>query len=70
MLPDVWVPVTVATPPQLSVAVGITQVATAVQFAPADRVWWAGQVMVGAWLSVTVTVNEQVAVLPLLSVAV
>jgi hypothetical protein len=30
----------------------------------------AGQVIVGAWLSTTVTVNEHVAVLPLVSVAV
>ena len=32
-------------------------------FASVLRVWLAGQVMVGAWLSLTVTVKEQVAVL-------
>ena len=69
MLPDVCVPVTIFNP-QLSKAIGFAQFTTAVQFAPAAVVTLFGQIILGAWLSVTVMVNEQVAVLPLLSVAV
>ena len=39
------------------------------QFAPSAKVCVAGQVIVGAWLSVTVTVNEHVVVRPLAAVA-
>ena len=50
--------------PQLSAVVGLVVATDAVQVpAPALAVTLAGHVMVGRILSVTVTVNEQVAVL-------
>jgi len=56
---------------QLSLAVGADQVAVAVHPAPALRLMLAGHpAITGAVLSVTVTVKEQVALLPLASVAV
>ena len=56
--------------PQLSEAVA-AKVTTALQTpAPAFTEILAGQVMLGAWLSFTVTVNEQVAVFPWPSLAV
>lgn len=49
---------------QLSAAVGAVHVTAASQFVPAKAVWLAGQLdQVGAVASVTVTVNEHVAVL-------
>ena len=58
-------------PLQLSVTVGAVQVAMAVQFAPASRLMLAGHpTTVGGVTSFTVTVKEQVLVLPLPSVAV
>jgi hypothetical protein len=65
--PPVWV---MLAPLQLSVAVGTAQEATAVQAAPAFTVMVAGQLIVGALASTTVTVKEQVLVLPAASVAV
>ena len=60
---------TAVTPGQLSVAVG-AYVATAVHAGPADKVWFAGQVIVGGSVSFTVTVNVHVAMLLDASVAV
>jgi hypothetical protein len=56
-------------PEQLSAAVGAVYVATALQ-SPASftLLTFAGQVIVGNWVSLTVTVKPQVAVLPLASV--
>jgi hypothetical protein len=84
-LPSVAVPVTVVFPnanvlpeageettaglPQLSVAV-VLKVATAVQFPDADMLTFAGQLITGTVLSTTRTVNEQVELFPLPSVAV
>jgi hypothetical protein len=54
---------------QLSAPIGAVNVATALQ-SPASftLLMFAGQVTVGSWVSLTVTVNPQVAVLPLASV--
>ena len=58
-------------PEQLSVTVGTVQVAVAVQAAPAFTVMLDGQpAITGFVASTTVTVKEQVAVLPAPSVAV
>jgi hypothetical protein len=68
VLPDAGEETTVAL--QLSVAV-VVNVTAALQFpVVAVCVIADGQLITGAWLSVTVTVNEQVDVLPLPSVAV
>lgn len=50
----------VEAPEQLSVPVGAVYVATAVQAGPAETVMFDGQMMVGNWVSFTVTVKEQV----------
>ena len=58
-------------PEQLSLTVGAVQVVTALQEAPAKRLILLGQsAITGAVLSTTVTVKEQVLVLPAASVAV
>ena len=58
-------------PEQLSDTVGAVQVAIALQEAPAKRLMLLGQsAITGAVLSTTVTVKEQVLVLPAASVAV
>jgi hypothetical protein len=56
-------------PGQLSAPIGAVYVATALQ-SPASftLLMFAGQVIVGSWVSLTVTVKPQVAVLPLASV--
>ena len=56
--------------PQLSVAVAAKVTAVPHWPASAGRTMAEGHVMDGAWLSVTVTVKEQVEVLPAASVAV
>ena len=62
---------TMEAPEQLSLTVGAVQVATALQEAPALRLMSLGQpAITGAVLSATVTVKEQVLVLPAASVAV
>jgi len=67
--PLLWLLVKLATE-QLSLAVGAVQVAIALQELPALMLMFAGHPPItGAVLSVTVTVKEQVAVLPLASVA-
>jgi hypothetical protein len=66
--PEGGVQVGAPTPGQLSVAVAV-YVVVAEQFASAVRVLLAGQVTTGFWLSVTVTVNEQLPSLPAASVA-
>jgi hypothetical protein len=56
---------------QLSPVTGLPKTTLiAVQPALAETVTSAGQVIVGAWVSVTVTLCEQVAVFPLVSTAV
>ena len=68
VLPEAGVDTIVDTP-QLSLAV-TENVTTALQlFILPFTVIFDGQVMTGAWLSATVTVNEQVLVLPYISVA-
>src|SRR5918994_915874 len=58
-------------PVQLSVKVGAVQLTTALQDASAFTVMFAGHPMItGGVISFTVTMNEQVAVLPAASVAV
>jgi hypothetical protein len=53
------------TPVQLSLTVGAGYVTTAPHWLGSfDLVMFAGQVMVGGWVSLTVTVNVHVAVLP------
>lgn len=62
---------TTVTPGQLSVADGAAQLTTA-EHTPGEVlvIIFSGQLTkTGAWLSVTVTVNEQAAVFPLASVA-
>ena len=62
-VPDAGRHVTVPTPGQLSVAVGVVYVATAVHtFGSVDVTMFAGHVITGACMSFTVTVNEHVAV--------
>jgi len=70
VLPDAGTQATVA-PGQLSTAVGVVYVTTAVQ-TPVPVLWitFAGQVTVGPCVSLTVTVKVQVAVLAAASVAV
>ena len=58
------------TPGQLSAAVGAVYAAVATHVALAVTVWFEGQFKVGAWLSTTVTLKLQVAVLPSTLVAV
>src|SRR6185503_16966085 len=62
----------IATVPQLSLAVGLPKTTPVAKQAPAFAltVTSAGQVIAGCWLSVTMTRCWQVAVFPLLSVAV
>ena len=58
-------------PPQLSLTVGAVQVATALQAAPALRMMFPGQLAIrGAWVSLTVTLKEQVGAVPELQVTV
>jgi hypothetical protein len=68
--PDGGTQLTGTEPGQLSVAVGV-YVTTALHWpTSALLVMFAGQVMLGAWPSLTVTVNEQLALRPAASVAV
>jgi hypothetical protein len=67
--PSLRVPVTI-TPEQLSVAVAVPTFTVASHVAPADTVWFTGQVIAGACVSLTLTVKLQLAMLPDVSVAV
>ena len=63
--------VTVSTPPQLSAVVGLTKTFVALhEFASEATTTSLAQVMVGFWVSLTVTVKLQVLVRPTASVAV
>ena len=67
-LPEAGVLTTVV-PGQLSVAVTVNGTVAVQDPIGVDTVMFAGQVITGAWVSFTVTVNVQVAILPTASVA-